>query len=725
MHVSFSELWRQFWAHDKTSDSVKVALALGGVVWLCLTLDRPDWLIGPILGVIAAALAETEDRPLGRLLAVLVTLSCFAATAFSVRILFAWPWLFVCGLLLSTFGFVMLGAISERYARVASASLILGIYAMLSASRPGQELAPIWQEPLQLLAGAAWYEGISLLWVLAFQARPARQILASVYLGLSSYLALKAQLLEPIPGRNPDALRLALAEHNSLLVQRMNRARQVLLGWMKDGQPRPRSARFLKWYFLAQDIHERASSSHQSYTELSRVFARSDILFRCAHLMSLQGEACARLARAIALDKYFNYGRDSLPALDELGAALNHVQASTAADWRRHADPVADLTRNLTTIDRQLSNAGNPDALLQTDDTTLRDSNPASLKEALTRIRMQFTPKSGRFRHGLRLSLALAAGYGLLHFLNLPQGYWVMLTTVFVLQPTFSDTWKRLGQRVSGTLLGLVGGWAFLHLFPQDEAQLGLAVVSGVAFFFWRAERYMLATASITVLVLLCFNQLGSGYALIWPRLLDTVLGALLAGGAVALILPDWQGRRLHLAMSKTLACSATYLAEVLNQYREGKNDHLSYRVARRDAHNADAELSLTLSAMLGEPDEHRITPETAFQFLTASHTLLAYISALGAHRARIEEWRHDALIDETGELALRGLRQLAEAFGRREGLDDEALDALPLALLDEIPADTPTEERRLIRQLALIGHLLPELVKISRSVAGPATANG
>jgi hypothetical protein len=58
MHSSFSELWRQFWAHDKTSDSVKVALALGGVVWLCLALDRPDWLIGPILGVIAAALRK-------------------------------------------------------------------------------------------------------------------------------------------------------------------------------------------------------------------------------------------------------------------------------------------------------------------------------------------------------------------------------------------------------------------------------------------------------------------------------------------------------------------------------------------------------------------------------------------------------------------------------------------------------------------------------------------
>lgn len=713
------ELWRLFWAHEKTSDSVKVAIALGGVVGACALLDRTDWLIGPILGVIAAALAETEDRPLGRLLAVVVTLSCFAITAFSVRILFPYPLLFASGLMLSTFGFVMLGAVSERYGRMSTASLILAIYAMLSASRPGQADAPIWVDPAQLLTGAAWYELVSLIWVTSFAARPARQILASVYMGLSRHLALKAELLAPISGRNLDTLRLAMAEQNSRLVTHMNQARQILLGWMKNGQPRPRSARFLKWYFLAQDIHERSSSTHQSYAELARTFARSDILFRCAHLMQLQGGACARLAKAIALDKYFDYGRDSLPALDELAAAVEHVQQSPDPNWRRQADPISDLVRNITTIERQLSNAGNPDALLQTEDTTLRDSNPATLREATQRVRMQLTPRSGRFRHGIRLALALTAGYALLHLLHLPQGYWVMLTTVFVLLPTYSDTWKRLGQRISGTLLGLLGAWTFLHLFPQDEAQLALAAISGVAFFFFRANRYTLATASITILVLLCFNQLGSGYALILPRLIDTILGSLIAAAAIAFILPDWQGLRFHLAMGKTLSCSGRYLKEVLNQYRAGKDDHLPYRVARRDAHNADAELSLTLASMLGEPDQYRVTPEASFRFLCASHTLLAYISALGAHREKIPVWQRGELVDAACEQASRALAALATAFEARRPIRVEELGLQPMPELDDIPSDTATQERRIIRQLALITHLLPELAALSESFWG------
>jgi len=713
------ELWRLFWAHEKTSDSVKVAIAMGGVVGACLALERSDWLIGPILGVIAAALAETEDRPLGRLLAVVVTLSCFAVTALSVRLLFPFPSIFAVGLLVSTFGFVMLGAISERYGRVSTASLILAIYAMLSASRPGQENAPIWIDPAQLLAGAAWYELISLLWVLTFAARPARQILASVYMGLARHLALKADLLAPISGRKLDTQQLAMVEENSRLVTHMNKARQVLLGWMKNGQPRPRSARFLKWYFLAQDIHERSSSTHQSYGELARSFARSDILFRCAHLMQLQGGACVRLARAIALDKYFDYGRDSLPALDELAAAVEHVQQSTNPAWQRHADSITDLVRNLTAIERQLSNAGNPDALLQTEDTTLRDSNPASLREAIQRVLMQFTPRSGRFRHGIRLALALTAGYALIHLLNLPQGYWVMLTTVFVLLPTYSDTWRRLGQRIVGTVLGLLSAWTFLHIFPQDEAQLALAVVSGVAFFFFRSDRYMLATASITLLVMLCFNQLGSGYALILPRLIDTLLGSVIAAAAIAFVLPDWQGLRLHLAMAKTLSRSGIYLREVLNQYRAGKDDHLLYRVARRDAHNADAELSLTLSSMLGEPDQYRVTPEASFRFLCASHTLLAYISALGAHREKINDWKYRELIDAACDQASRALGQLADAFEARRAISLQDLALKPMPELDDIPANTAPQERRIIRQLSLVTHLLPELAGLSESFWG------
>ncbi|MDU8628652.1 FUSC family protein, partial [Pseudomonas syringae group sp. 243L2] len=69
--------------------------------------------------------------------------------------------------------------------------------------------------------------------------------------------------------------------------------------------------------------------------------------------------------------------------------------------------------------------------------------------------------------------------------------------------------------------------------------------VAGLVFFITRTDRYTVATAAITLMVLFCFNQVGNGFMLIWPRLLDTLLGCLIAVLAVFFVLPDWQGRRL------------------------------------------------------------------------------------------------------------------------------------------------------------------------------------
>ena len=55
-----------------------------------------------------------------------------------------------------------------------------------------------------------------------------------------------------------------------------------------------------------------------------------------------------------------------------------------------------------------------------------------------------------------------------------------------------------------------------------------------------RIAATVLATAAITVFVLLALNQVGNGYGLIVPRLLDTLAGSAIAGLAVWRVLPCW-----------------------------------------------------------------------------------------------------------------------------------------------------------------------------------------
>lgn len=715
MNTEF-EFLRRAWAHDKALDCLKVALAFSGVLAVCFGAGHPGWLVNLLLGVIACALAETPDRFGGRLRALGVTLLCFAFVALSVRGLSPYPWLFVLGLASSTLCFVMLGALGERYAAIAVASIILAIYTMLSLSQRDLPAASGWEGPILLLTGAAWYGLISLVAAMLFAIRPARQIVAQTFEALGTYLALKADLLAPQSGRAVPSQRIALATHNGRLVGLMNRARQILLLWSQGKRPARGSEALLQWYFLAQEIHERTSSAHYPYEALATAFARSDILFRCQQLMREQAAACQQLAAAILAAEAFQPDARGRAAREELEAALAYLQHAATPAQAALLDSVADLCRNIGTIETLLSTAQTAGAGGGLRDRSLRDHDPRTLADVWQRLRAQVSPPSKRFRHGVRLAAALSAGYGLLHAFSLPQGYWVLLTTVFVCQPSFSTTWQRLGERVFGTVLGLSCASLFISAFPHPMAQLALLLVCGVAFFALRADRYMAATACITVLVMICFNQFGSSYAVIMPRLLDTLIGSALAALAVAFVLPDWHGRQIHHAMARAVAGAERYLGVVLAQYRQGKDDDLGYRIARREAHNADAELSSTLVAMLAEPGRYRLAPEPAFRFLCASHTLLGYVSALGAHREKADEWPADSQIAHAEARIRASLRRIAAALDSH-GLPEP--DARPATLPEPHPTGADSEvERRILRQLGLIELLLPELTELTAAFA-------
>lgn len=700
---------RRLWATDTFVYSLRVFVALAGAMLVGLLEQRLDLVIPLFLGVIASALAETDDNWLGRLQAVAVTLVCFAVAAFSVQLLFLDPWLFVAGLALSTFALTMLGAVGPRYATLGWSTLILAIYTMIGVEQRGGVPGSFWHEPLLLLAGAAWYGALSVLWAALFAHQPVQQGLARLFEELGLYLKIKSSLLEPVPQLDVEARRLELARQNGRVVNALNQAKEILLHRLANGRPTARLSHYLHLYFTAQDIHERASSSHYPYDALAQAFFHSDVMFRCQRLLNQQGNACRSLGRAIRLRAPFDHG-ESRAALDDLQLSLAHLREQNRPEWHPLLRSLRALANNLETLDRKLAGASNPDAPAEPDQS-LADSSPRSLGEALRRIRLQLTPTSLVFRHALRLTLALCAGYGVLHWINPTQGYWILLTTLFVCLPNYGATRTRLVQRILGTLLGLVAGWALISLFPQAFVQAFLAVVAGVLFFASRTTRYTLATAAITLLVLLSFNQIGDGYGLIWPRLFDTLLGSLIAIAAVFLVLPDWQGRRLDRLLATTLSSHAQYLREILAQYASGKRDDLAYRVARRDAHNADAALSTTLSNMLMEPGPFRGDAEQGFHFLVVTHTLLSYLSALGAHRAPLQADAHTTFLTEAGAHIVAALEEIAAGLGGRTTLAVHSDEEEALAQRLEQPVETLDDEQRLVQtQLALICRQLARL---------------
>jgi YccS/YhfK family integral membrane protein len=694
--------WRRLRGSDRFAECLRVLLALCGVIGYCLQAHREAAMTSAMLGIIACALAETEDHWRSRFGTLLVTLSCFAAVASAVEWLLPYPPAFALALPLMTFALVMLGAISARYATIAGGTLILAVYTMIGADQPHATHPDTWRATVQMLAGAAWYGALSLLWSVLSPQRAVRHALARVFDTLADYMESKAALFTPVHGIDRDALSLTLAMRNERVVDALNDTRAVLIDRIGLRRPRGATAARLQLYFMAQDIHERISSSHHPYAALADAFYHSDVLFRCEHMLRLQAQQCRRQAEALRLHRRAACEIDIRAAQRDLRAAIEAFRYDPLRPPDTLLRSLDALLRNISAIQALLENETPPLTSVESEDQALQDPGPQSLREAWERIAIQLTPRSSRFRHALRLALALTAGYGVLRLAQMQHGYWILLTTLLVCQPSYGATRVRMLQRVAGTFAGVILGWATLRLLPTEAWQLALIVLSAVVFFAARLRRYTIATTAITLFVVLCFNQVGNGYDVMWPRLLDTLIGAAIAALSIYLILPDWQGRQLDQVLANTVRTDARYLHQVIAQYMHGKRDDLTYRIARRDAHNADAALSGLLANMLREPGRQRRGNEDLLRFLTIAHTMLGHISALGAHRAALGDAHARDTITLAGNLVVTKLEHLADALAANTPTSPSENDAEPSTTpaTDALQNETA---RLILGQLSLI----------------------
>ena len=735
MDDSWKLSWQRARNHEGVTRGARAFCALAAVLAWGWWADWQAELMPVLLGVIASALTETDDSWRGRLRAQLLALGCFGLMALAVWATVSWPWALMGAMVLSAWALTLLGALSERYRAIAFGSLILFIYAALAAhaSRAAAEQAT----PL-MLAGAAWYGVVSVAWSFAMPRAPVRFRMAKLYAVLGEYLRLKALLLEPVRDVDLERRRMALALHNGRVVDALNAAKESLMSRMGRGTPPPWLQTSMHQYLSAQDVHERVSSSHEHYDLLAQSFFHSDVLYRCQRVLTLLGEQALKLSVAIQEQSRPQHWGATGRAIEDMQAAIAHQDADgAAAQSQAMARPLRSLHalgHNLTAMAGVFAGALELPAVPPADgavDHTLFDREPRSLGDAWSRLSAQLSARSAWLRHSVRLSLSLAVGFAVMQATADPHGYWILLTIVFVSQPQYAATQTRLLQRAKGTAMGLALGWAAIQLFPGALVQAALLVFAGAVFFGARHTRYTLATAAVTMLLLLSFQQMGSSQGVIAARLLDTAVGCLIAAAASWLVWPHWQSRQWPQLAAQVLQTQALYLRAILAQYASGKRDHLEYRLARRNAHNADAALSNSYSAMLKEPLRVRGNVEVMASFLRLSHTQLNYLSALGAQRGA--PGTQQPVDGATGALAgslLASLQQLAQELERAQQQSGVRLrHTVAAPAVDQVLREfgTPVQgasqvapasaHSLMAAQLLLVGKVFPQLQAQARQL--------
>lgn len=493
----------------------------------------------------------------------------------------------------------------------------------------------------------------------------------------------------------------------------LNQTKVSLLTRLRGDRGQRGTRRTLQYYFVAQDIHERASSSHIQYQTLRDHFRYSDVMFRFQRMLSMQAQACQKLSRAILLREPYLHDTHFERAFMHLDAALDRVKASGAPAEQIKA--LGFLLNNLRAIDAQLATIESVQTTVQSSHNTenlLADDQPGSFSDIWLRLRSNMAPESALFRHAVRMSLVLCAGYAFIQLTGLNHGYWILLTSLFVCQPNYNATRHRLALRIIGTLIGVAIGLPVLLLVPSVEGQLLLIVLTGVLFFAFRNVQYAHATMFITLLVLLCFNLLGEGFEVALPRIFDTLIGCAIAWAAVSFIWPDWKFRNLPRVLEQAINANCRYLDAILEQYHQGRDNRLAYRIARRAAHSRDGELASVVSNLSTEPRAGSQMRETAFRLLCLNHTFTSYISALGAHREKLTTPDILALLDD----AVCYVDDALHHSPADEQRVQQALTSLQTRI-QHLEPRADSKEPLVLQQIGLLLALLPEICRLQRQV--------
>ncbi|OOF69752.1 YccS family putative transporter [Rodentibacter caecimuris] len=698
------------WLNAKVIAAIPIFIAVNIAAFSVWLLNISTQTMPLILGIIAGGLVDLDNRLTGRLKNIFYTLIAFSVSTFIVQLNIGKPVGYILLMTGLTFIFTIIGAVGQRYSTIAFGTLIVAVYTTLTYQPDN-----IWYiNPIMILLGTLLYSIITIIVYLFFPNRPVQENVAKAFSALGEYLDSKALFFDPDEIDEIEGKHINFAMKNANVINAFNMARTTLFYRIRGQHRHPRTAKMIRYYFTAQDIHERTNSTNFDYQHIAEQLKNTDLIFRIQRLLELQALACQNVAKSLTQNTDYHYN----PRLEKaLTGTIQSFELYSQSRQHKQDDLLAiqTLIDHLQNTDWQLrqleqeSETNKQNAQIQNEQVT-------GLKNIISTLISHFTFESQLFRHAVRLSIVVFLCCSIVEFFQIDKGYWILITAIFVCQPNYSATKIRLQQRIIGTILGVIVGSLLPHLNPTLEMKLGLLVLTSTLFFFFRSNNYSFSTFFITLQVLISFDIMGfSTQEALLPRLFDTVTGTAIAWFAVSYLWPDWKYLQLSKVSRQAIQNNATYLLHIISQLQFGKSDDLKYRIARRNAHEYSAALSTTLSNMNNEPKKYRAHLQQGFDLLKMNYSLLSYISALGAYRNKMAKLQQTTQflagfypIAKKIIYMLENLQKLTpEIFAKlQENIEQHLKDVQQ----EYNESKTDTDFIIPFQQLILIAHLLPQL---------------
>ncbi|WP_116108660.1 FUSC family protein [Lewinella sp. IMCC34191] len=270
-------------------------------------------------------------------------------------------------------------------------------------------------------------------------------------------------------------------------------------------------------------------------------------------------------------------------------------------------------------------------------------------------LRESFTTEDAVFRHSLRLAAVVTLGYLIGQALGVQNAYWIMLTVVVILRPSYVQSKDRSLERTVGTLIGAVVAASVVFLTDSYLVYGAVAALSLPFMFVYLNKDYRIAALFVTLNLVFVYAMLHpNAYTVIAYRVIDTVIGAALAWLASRLLWPSWERKGIKKLLTTALEGMRAYLVEEAALFRSGQTDGLEYRLARRQAFVGLGELEATYSRVLREPGGAAAQTDRLSAVVTDAHRILSVVAHIGTllrySAGKLDPTHVDALTHELAD---------------------------------------------------------------------------
>ena len=599
------------------------------------------------LGVMASAIVEVDDNTKGRLKFIGMIMLSFFISASSIELLMPYPILFALGLLSSSFLFMMLAIYGGHYSKIGFGTLLIAIYTMI-----GHIDGINWYEqPILLTLGALWYSLFAIAWNIYNPHNALKQQIAQLYFAISRYQKQKSDLFNESEGRTKEGrlnIRQNLAIRNIPIIARIATAKLLIKLHHTSNSKNKQLQQLNEYLVIAELIHEKICASQFLYSRLESTFGSSHILEGYYQLFTQMSSDCYLLGQSVNSGTQYQHTRQlkwTIHALcDQLTLLESHLinnndNCEAMLGLKAIYDNLSEINK-LLLIASDTHNISIVSAIVKTPKLKVQISLVDATKNAWRTFQQAFTPANATFKHAARVSICMFIAFAVQQSLQLTHGFWLLLTVLFVCQPSFSETRKRFIQRTIGTLTGIALGYPLLLLVDSLYMQVVFLVLSAFLFFCYLRTNYGLSVVFITVFVIFIFNILtGTGVDILPYRIIETLLGCILSFLAITFIFPEWQFSRTPKLVQELLELSNNYFAEIVHQYQTGLVESEKFNNARFETFQSNAALTTAWQSMLFEPKSKQTLNKEVYALVNRTDALVSYISALSSHRHYIEEF--------------------------------------------------------------------------------------